>query len=104
MKKLIALISLGTLCACAVATDAGNGLTRLDAEPKNCEYLYTLDSSATTYKLTGAYEYLEKSILEQQKIGDSYYIVNQNIFENEDAIFGPKNTFKFKVKVYNCNK
>lgn len=104
MKKLTVLSSLVVLCACAVATDAGNGLTRLDAEPKNCEYLYTIDSSATTYKLTGAYEYLEKSILEQQKIGDSYYIVNQNIFENEDAIFGPRNTFKFKVKVYNCNK
>ena len=104
MKKLTVLSSLVVLYACAVATDAGNGLTRLDAEPKNCEYLYTIDSSATTYKLSGAYEYLEQSILEQQKIGDSYYIVNQNIFENENAIFGPKNTFKFKVKVYNCNK
>ncbi len=104
MKKTISILSLLALCACAAATDAGNGLTRLASEPNNCEYLYTLDTSATTYKLAGAYDYLEKSILEQRKLGDSYYIVNQNVFENEDAVFGPKNTFKFKVKVYNCNK
>ena len=104
MKKYTMLMSLVALTACATATDAGNGLTRLESEPKNCEYLYTLDSSATTYKLTGAYDYLEKSILEQKTLGDSYYVINQNIVENEDAVFGPKNTFKFKVKVYNCQK
>ena len=104
MKKIISLLALVILSACATATDAGSGLNRLKTEPKNCEYLYTLDSNATTYKLDGAYEYLEKSILEQRKTGDSYYIVNQSILENPDAIFGPKNTFKFKVKVYNCEK
>lgn len=104
MKKYFVLASLTALCGCATATDAGTGLVRLDKEPTNCEYLYTLDSSATNYKLDGAYEYLEKTILEQEKIGDSYYIVKQNIFENPDAIFGPKNTFKFKVKVFNCQK
>ena len=104
MKKIAELISLVVLAACAQATDAGNGLARLDSEPTNCEYLYTIDSSATTYSLSGAYDYLEKSILEQKVLGDSYYIVNQNILENTDAVFGPKNTFKFKVKVYNCQK
>lgn len=102
MKKIITLMSLFGLCACATATDAGNGLNRLDTEPKNCEYLYTLDTNATTYKLSGAIDYMEKTILERH--GDSYFIVNQNTVENKDAIFGPKNTFKFKVKVYNCNK
>ena len=104
MKKYISVISLIALSSCATSTDAGNGLTRLTTEPKNCEYLYTLDSSATNYKLEGAYEYLEKTILEQEKIGDSYYIVKHDITEIPDAIFGPKNTFKFKVKVYNCQK
>ena len=42
MKKIISLLSLVVLSACAQATDAGNGLNRLDAEPKNCEYLYTM--------------------------------------------------------------
>ena len=104
MKKILTLSSLIILAGCATATDAGNGLTRLDAEPTNCEYLYTLDSSATNYKLAGAYEYLEKTILEQPTLGDSYYIVKHDITEIPDAVFGPKNTFKFKVKVYNCQK
>ena len=104
MKKYVILMSFVALAACATATEKGNGLTRLEAEPKNCEYLYTIDSSATTYKLAGAYDYVEKSILEQKTLGDSYYIVNQTKVEIPDAVFGPKNTFKFKVKVYNCQK
>ena len=47
---------------------------------------------------------MEKSILEQDRQGDSYYIVKQDAVENPDAVFGPKRTFKFKVKVYNCQK
>jgi hypothetical protein len=104
MKKYMILASLVFLSACATTTEAGSGLVKLDTEPKDCEYLYTLDSSATNYKLTGAYEYLEKTILEQEKVGDSYYIVKQDISEIQDAIFGPDKTFKFKVKVYNCQK
>lgn len=104
MKKILTLSSLIVLTACATTTDAGTGLVRLNNEPKNCEFLYTLDSNVTNYKLSDAYEYLEKTILEQEKIGDSYYIVKQDVSEIPDAIFGPKNTFKFKVKVYNCQK
>lgn len=104
MKKYMTIISLIALSACATTTDAGTGLVRLNSEPKNCEFLYTLDSNVTNYKLADAYEYLEKTILEQEKIGDSYYIVKQDVSEIPDAIFGPKNTFKFKVKVYNCQK
>ena len=102
MKKSILLSLL--LAACAVATDAGNGLTRLNTEPKDCEYLYTIDSSAITYNVSDAYDYLEKSILEQKSLGDSYYISKENILENAGAIFGPKKTYKFKAKVYNCKK
>ena len=97
MKKIIPLMSLILLASCAGTNDAGNGLSRLDSEPNDCEFLYT-------YKLSGAYDYLEKTILDQRIIGDSYYVVNSNIVENPDAIFGPKNTFKFKVKVYKCDK
>ena len=101
---MISLISLVVLGACATTTDAGSGLNKLKTEPKDCKYLYTMDTSSTSYKIDGAYEYLEKSILEQRKIGDSYYILSQSTKENEDAVFGPKNTFKFKVKVYDCEK
>ena len=104
MKKIISFMSLIALSACATATDEGLGLTRLTEEPTNCEFLYTMDLGATAYKSMGAYEYLEKTILEQELIGDSYYIVKQSIIENPDAVFGPKNTYKFKVKVYNCKK
>lgn len=104
MKKSIVLLSLIGLCACATTTDSGNGLTRLTEEPKNCEFLYTLDSSVTTYKLTDAQDYVEKVILKQKVLGDSYYIVNENILDNAGAIFGPDHTYEFKVKVYNCNK
>ncbi len=104
MKKSIALISLIALAGCATTTGAGNGLTRLESEPKNCEYLYTLNSSVSTYKINDAYDYVEKSILEQKSLGDSYYIAEQSVSKNAGAVFGPDKTFKFNVKVYNCNK
>ncbi len=104
MKKFLLFCGMIGLAACATSTDAGNGLIRLESEPKNCEYLYSLDSSVTTYKLSSAYDYVEKSILEQKKLGDSYYIVDESVLDNVGAIFGPEHTYKFKVKVYNCNQ
>lgn len=105
MKKSIFLLSLAALCGCATTQNLGNGLTRLNEEPKNCDFLYNLDSSVTTYKLSGAYDYIEKSILENKDlIGDSYLIVNEDVIDNVGAIFGPEHTYKFKVKVYDCIK
>lgn len=102
MKKVF--LSLLMLGACAQSTGAGNGLTRLNSEPKDCEYLYTVDSSVSSYSLESAYDFLEKRILEEKGFGDSYYISGENILENAGAIFGPKNTYKLKAKVYNCKK
>ena len=77
----------------------------MDTKPKNCEFLYDLDSSVTTYKLTDAYDYIEKSILERNGLGDSYYIDQETISDNTNrALFAPEHIYKFKVKVYNCNK
>ncbi len=104
MKKTLIFMPVLVLAACAGTTDSGNGLTRLNAEPKNCEYLYTLDSSASTYGISDAYDYLEKSILEQKSIGDSYYVAKEDILDNIGAVFGPRKTYKFKAKVYNCKK
>lgn len=104
MKKTMCLISLLGLCACATGgTKTENGLIRLDAEPKNCQFLYNLDSSVTTYKLSDAYNYVEQSILENKSLGDSYYVVSENTVDNVGAIFGPEHIYKFKIKVYNCN-
>ena len=105
MKKTLLYCAVFGLTACVTQTNDGNRLTRLETEPKNCEFLYTLDSSATTYKLTDAYDYLEKMILEQNTLGDSYYIVKENTVDNVNRpLFGPDHTYKFKVKVYNCDK
>lgn len=104
MKKVFMLGVLICLGACATAGKIDNGLTRLESEPKDCEYLYTLDSSVTTYKLSDAYDYVEKSILEQKSLGNSYYIVNESVLDNVGAIFAPEHTYKFKVKVYDCKK
>lgn len=104
MKKITLGLAVIGLTACATTTNAGNGLIRLESEPKNCEYLYSLDSSVTNYKITDAYDYVEKTILEQKDYGDSYYIAEQNVVDNPGAIFGPEHTYKFKIKVYNCKK
>lgn len=104
MKKILLLCGIIALSACATTTDAGNGLVRLDSEPTDCEFLYTINTKSTTYNITDAYDYLEKAILEHDGIGDSYYVVDDYTMENAGAVFGPKNTYKFVVKVYNCNK
>ena len=84
MKKLL-ICSVFALAACVATTNTG--LTRLETEPKDCEFLYTIDTSFADYNMNKAYEFLEQKIL-----------------ENLDAIFGPKSTYKFKTKVYNCKK
>ena len=104
MKKIVTCFVMLGLSACATPTKIDNGLTRLEHEPVNCKFLYTLNTSATTYKIIDAYDYVEKSILEQEYFGDSYYISEENIADNVGPMFGPEHTYKFKVKVYNCNK
>ena len=100
MKKVFCFLFV--LSACATMTGTGTGLTRLNSEPKNCEFLYNLTSDITNYSKEDVYNYLEQQILNQQKLGDSYYIVNESITDNVGAILGPKHTYKLKVKVYSC--
>lgn len=104
MKNKTLICMFGLLSACAATTDAGNGLIKLTQEPKNCQFLYTMTTSAKTYDIDDAYDYLEQGILDQSEQGDSYYIAEESKSDNPDAILGPKQTYKFKVKVYNCNK
>ena len=101
-KSLICLC--GLLVACASTTGSETGLTRLYREPKNCTFLYNMTSDITNYTKEDVYNYLEQRILNQQKPADSYYVVNESIADNIGAIFGPKQTYTIKVKVYNCNK
>ena len=100
MKKIV-LFSL-LLASCA-GTKTSN-FNVLENEPKNCEFLYTLNTSAVMYDRDDAKKYLEQTLTDQEKIGDSYWIVDSQVLENHGAIFGPKNTYKFKVKVYDCKR
>ena len=102
MKKLICLGAIIALTACAQSTGEGNGIVKVDQEPKNCEFLYDMNTSVTMYDKEDAYDYLEKNIKEDNKLGDTYYIAREEIVKNEGAIFGPKNTYKLKAKVYSC--
>lgn len=102
MKKLL-LLSL-VLGACATTTEEPvTGITRLNQEPKDCKYIYDLGTTMKSYNLKDAYEFMEKEIIERD-LGDSYYVLDEKILDNKDAVFGPKNTFKIKARVYNCKK
>ena len=90
------------MASCAGATKEGSGLVKLDYEPTNCEFLYAVKSDFSGYSAQDAYDFVEKRIVEENALGDSYYIEKQDIVENVGAIFGPKNTYKIKAKVYNC--
>ena len=103
MKKILIFSSI-ILAACAETTKEETGLIRVTAEPKNCEYLYTVTTSVTNYDISDAYDYLEQRILEQDTVGNTYYITREDTVKNDGVIFGPENTFKFKTKVYNCRK
>ena len=100
MKKIIVIC--GVLASCAWSSQEGSGLVKLDYEPTNCEFLYAIKSDFSGYSAQDAYNFVEKRIVEENALGDSYYIEKQDIVENTGAIFGPKNTYKIKAKVYNC--
>ena len=104
MKKTILLAMFVAVCACSKSVKPDNGLVRLQAEPKNCEFLYEIKSTFSGYSEEAAQDFIEKRIVEENALGDSYYIANEDIVENEGAIFGPRNTYKLQAKVYNCKK
>ena len=104
MKKITLCCAILGLAACATTVKPDNGLKMVDTEPTDCEFLYNLNSSITNYRMMDKREYIEKTILEQKNIGDTYYIASEDVVNNPGAVFGPEQTYKFKVKVYKCNK
>lgn len=104
MKKIVISCAVLGLTACATTTN-NYGLTHLYAEPTNCEFLYNLDSSVTTYNLNDAYDYVEKTIVERGGLGNAYYIGQEDVIDNVNrAMFAPEHIYKLKAKVYNCKK
>ena len=104
MKKYVLCMLASSTVACSMFVKPENGITRLDSEPQNCTFLYEIKSDYSGYSEDEAYDFVEKRIIEENALGDSYYITNKNIVENEGAIFGPQNTYKLKAMVYNCKK
>ncbi|MCQ2574480.1 MAG: hypothetical protein MJ156_00020 [Alphaproteobacteria bacterium] len=91
-------------CSQTVSTKEDFSLTELQKEPNNCEFLYKITSKSTVYSEEAAKKYLKETIHTQDTFGDSYFIVNKDIIHNDEAIFGPKNTYSFKANVYKCKK
>lgn len=104
MKKIMFFMMILSVTGCMKSEKPDNGLRRLSAIPQNCEFLYEIKSQFSGYSAEDAYDFVEKRIVEENGFGDSYYIANEDILENEGAIFGPKNTYKIKAMVYNCKK
>jgi len=104
MKKYLFILLSLTACSLFSKSETQTGLVKLDHEPTNCEFLYEIKSSFSGYSLESAYDFVEKTIVEENGFGDAYYISGQDIVENPGAVFGPHNTYNLKAKVYKCKK
>jgi hypothetical protein len=101
MKKL--LILSFALCACNNTLDIKPGaekLTRLDAEPTSCTYLYQLDADANFYSESDALRYVENRIAE--KSGNAYWIKSKEKRQNTWKPFAPEYSYAIVANVYNC--
>ncbi len=84
--------------------DYSGVLSRLETVPNTCFYLYKMDSSVSVYNEKDAFEYVEKSIVENERGGNAYKIEKQETEPIPGAVFGPKNKYIISVKVYDCSK
>ena len=107
MKKIILVCFCGALLSCSLSSndmEEKTRLVKLNYEPQDCEFLYEIKSDFSGYSEQSAIDFVEKRIVEENGFGDTYYISKQDVVENDGAVFGPKNTYKIKAKVYNCKK
>ena len=106
MKKYFAIFgALISLVACGGYIKNENGsqyLTKLDAEPIGCTFLYKLEAEVSVYDADDARRYLENRIVDQARPGNAYWIVSQRTRPNEWVIFGPERAFILTANVYDC--
>lgn len=106
MKKIFALFAvLFMVAACGGLIKNENGsqyLTKLDAEPIGCTFLYKLESEVSVYDADDARRYLENRIVDQARPGNAYWITSQRTKPNEWVIFGPERAFVLVANVYDC--
>lgn len=106
MKKYIKVLFLCVVLAgCGNLVKNENGsqyITKLDAEPIGCTFLYKIESEVSVYDSEDARRYLENRIADQARGGNAYWIVSQRTRPNEWVIFGPERTFILAANVYEC--
>jgi hypothetical protein len=101
MKKL--LILSFALCACNNTIDIKSGadkLTRLNAEPTNCIYLYQLETDANFYSESDAIKYVENRIASAE--GNTYWFKSKEKKQNKWKPFAPEYFYQIVALVYNC--
>ena len=104
MKKYFLIFGL-ILSGCGSFIKAEPGseeLTRIDAEPIGCKFLYKMDADAAVYDSKDAERYLRNRIVNQSQQGNTYWMISQRTKPIEDAIFGPKQSFIMTANVYDC--
>lgn len=105
MKKIFALGAMLLMAACGGMIKNENGsqyLVQLDSEPIGCTFLYKLESEVSVYAAEDARRYLENKIVDQARVGNSYWITSQRTKPNNWVIFGPERAFVLVANVYDC--
>lgn len=106
MKKvLFAVLFLAGCNSLIKNQNDSEKLIKLDAEPKDCVYLYKIQSQAAVYSSEDAERYLENQIAEDNSVGgNAYFVTDQAKRPNRWIPFAPENTFVLSANVYNCSK
>ncbi len=104
MKKILCLgLLVLTGCGGYVSSESGSeNIVRFNSQPKNCTYLYDMNTTVSVYDEADAYRYLENSIAKQSKPGNAYWVESMEKKQNPGIVFGPEKSFVFKAKVYDC--
>lgn len=106
MRNLLLLCGIMlSVAACGGLVKNKNGsefLTRLDAEPIGCAYLYKIQTDVSVYNVEDARRYMENAIVEKTVSGNAYWITSQTTKQNDWVLFGPERSFVLNANVYNC--
>ena len=83
-------------------TPGSDTLVKLESEPVGCQFLYKLESEVSVYDPKDAELYLRNKIIDQQRRGNSFWIVYQRTRPNEGVVFGPERAYILGANVYDC--
>lgn len=105
MKKIALFGLLALLTACNHTIKPENDadkLVQLNAEPKNCVYLYKLDADVSVYSHDDAVQYVKNRIAQQHKTGNAFWLEKDETKQNSWVMFGPEYKYFMTARVYDC--